>query len=157
MINKMPTLKDQLTRAIGRLNPSQSFEIIFFQNGNFDSFMQYEHRNALVPATPEARKSASKFLQGVTTSGSTDPIPALDAAFKTRPHLICLLTDGDFTDKDAVLKEIRELNKGQNPKIKINTIALIGDGENEVTFLDLLKMIAKETGGIYRHVKESDL
>ena len=75
MINKMPTLKDQLSKAFMGLRPIQAFEMIFFQDQKFDSFIRYDHKDSLVAATPEAKRSAAKFLEGVTTTGSTDPIP----------------------------------------------------------------------------------
>ena len=159
MINKMPVLKEQLSKAFMGLKPIQSFELIFFQDQKFDSFIKYSHKEALVAATPEAKRKAANFLQGVTTTGSTNPIPGIIAAFKTKPQLMYLLTDGDFPDNDAVLKVVTDLEKAlpPNERVKINTIAFVGDGDNEVAFLDLLKKIAKDSGGTFRHVKESDV
>jgi hypothetical protein len=159
MINKMATLKDQLTKAYTSLKPIESFELIFFKDEKFDSFMKFYHKDGLVAATPEAKRKAAEFLQGVTTTGSTDPIPGIIAAFKTNPQVMYLLTDGDFPDNDAVLQKVRELNNARpaDNKVKINTIAFVGDGDNEVAFLDLLKTIAKESGGTFKHVKESEV
>jgi hypothetical protein len=157
MINKIPTLKDQIAKAVNSLQPTQSFEIIFFQNEKYDSFMKFVRQDDLVPATTEMKKKVYSYLDGVTTTGETDPIPGITGAFKSKPDLIYLLTDGDFPDNDAVLKLTRDLNSDRNPKVRINTIAFVGDGDNEVDFLKLLKTIAKESGGTFRHVKESEL
>jgi hypothetical protein len=158
MINKMPVLKERLTKAVNSLDPTQSFEMIFFQDEKYDSFMKYFHRaEDLVPATPEAKKKAAEFLEGVTTTGSTDPLPGIRGAFKANPDLIYLLTDGDFPDNDAILKLTRDLNSDRNPKVRINTIAFVGDGDSDVVFFALLKTIAKESGGTFRLVKESEL
>jgi len=55
----------------------------------------------------------------------------------------------------AVFKEFTDLNTDH--KVRVNTIAFVGDGDNEVAFIERLKKIAKDSGGTYRHVKESDL
>ncbi|HZL37835.1 MAG TPA: hypothetical protein VFC78_21130 [Tepidisphaeraceae bacterium] len=69
----------------------------------------------LLPATPANKRRAMDFLEGSTAVGSTDPIPGLEAAFRQRPQVIYLLTDGDFPDNDAVLRRICQLNKGGKP------------------------------------------
>jgi hypothetical protein len=158
MINKMPIVKEQLTKAFLGLKPNQSFEIIFFQDRRFDSFMKFSHANSLVPANPEGKRKAADFLLGVTTTGTSDPIPAIIAGFKTRPQLMYLLTDGDFPDNNAILKTIRDLQKplGASEKVTINTI-FFGDGDNDKAFKEVLRTIANESGGSFRQVKETDI
>jgi hypothetical protein len=151
MINKMASLKDQLNKAIVGLKPIQSFNVIFFQDNKCDAVV----KDGLVSATPENKRKASTFLEGVTTTGTTDPIPGIEMAFKAHPQLVYILTDGDFPDNDAVLKKIRELNKDK--KVKINTIAFVGASDNDTAFLKLLETIAKENGGSFKHVNEGDL
>ena len=82
----------------------------------------------------------------------TNPIPALELAFKQQPDLIYLLTDGDFPDNEAVLSRIHTLNKSGH--VKINTIAFVNDRDTDKAFIDLLKQIAKESGGVYNLAKE---
>ena|SRR6185437_8991012 len=151
MINKMASLKDQLNKAVVGLKPIQSFNIIFFQDNKCDSVTP----EGLIPATPENKRKSGLFLEGVTTTGTTDPIPGIEKAFKTHPQLIYLLTDGDFPDNDAVLKKIRDLNKDK--RVKINTIAFVGQSDNDTAFKDLLATIAKENGGTFKLVNEGDL
>ena len=158
MINKMPALKKQLGNAVNGLTPAQSFDVIFFRNEGCESFAKSRHIDGLAPATPEMKKAfAGKdgFLDGVETSGSEDPIPGIEAAFKSAPDTIYLLTDGDFPDNDAVLKKIAMMDKDH--KVKINTIAFTSADDNDNDFLELLKKIAKDSGGVYKHVKERDL
>ena len=152
MINKMASLKDQLNKAVTGLRPIQSFNIIFFQDKTLDAL---DKSGGLLAATPETKRKAGTFLEGVTTTGTTDPIPGIQMAFKTKPQLIYLLTDGDFPDNDAVLKVIRELNKDK--KVKINTIAFVGQSDTDTAFKDLLKTIATESGGTFKLVNEGDL
>jgi len=51
-----------------------------------------------------------------------------------------------------VLGRIHQLNK--NGHVKINTIAFVNDRDTDKAFIDLLKQIAKETGGVYNFAKD---
>lgn len=152
MLNKFSTLRRELTNTIQGLKPIQSFNLIFFQEQSKSTLSE----GGLVMATPENKLKATNYLEDkVTPRGETNPIPGIELAFQQKPDLIYLLTDGDFPDNNAVLKRIRELNR--TAKIKINTIAFIGEGDNETEFKKILKTIAQESGGNYNEKKESDL
>ena len=147
MVSKFSSLRRELSGSIRQLKPVQSFSLIFFQQQN----CVYMDAN-LAMATPDAKLRADKFLETVTPRAETNPIPALELAFKEQPDLIYLLTDGDFPDNDAVLSKIRQLNK--NGRVKINTIAFVNDRDTDKAFIDVLKQIAKESGGVYNFAKE---
>jgi hypothetical protein len=150
MLSKFSTLRRELSKSIRVLSPVHSFSLIFFQKQT----CIYLDQN-LMMATPDAKLRADKFLETVTPREETNPIPALELAFKEKPDLIYLLTDGDFPDNAAVLNRIHQLDK--DAKVKINTIAFVADTDNDTEFMALLKQIAQETGGVYRYVRESDL
>ena len=150
MLNKMGTLKRELSRAVQGLRAIQSFGIVFFRDENYNALDK-----SLLMATPENKIKAEKFLDDVIPKGETKPIPGIEIAFKQQPELIYILTDGDFPDNEAVLKRIRELNRDK--KVKINTIAFVSDTDTDTAFMDLLKQIAKENNGIYKHVAENEL
>ena len=151
MLNKFSTLRSELSKTVHGLKPIQSFSIVFFQEQNCSALDQ-----SLVMATPENKLKAENFLTDkVTPHGETNPIPGLDLAFKQHPELIYILTDGDFPDNDAVLKRVRELNKDH--KVKVNTIAFVGEGDNDTAFQEVLKTIAKENNGVYKYVRENEI
>ena len=152
MLNKFSTLRRELSNTVQGLRPNQSFSIVFFQEKTFKALDE----NALVMATPENKLKANNFLsEKIVPRGETDPVPGLEVAFRQKPDLIYILTDGDFPDNAAVLRKIHDLNAGHH--VKINTIAFVGEGDSDIDFKKLLKQIAEENGGIYRFVKESDL
>ena len=151
MLNKMATLKNELQKAVEGLKPIQSFNIIFFQDQKCVAL----DNDAMVPATPDNKRKAYAFLDNVTTSGTTDPIPGLTLAFSQHPQLVYLLTDGDFPDNKAVKAKIAELN--HDHKTKINTIAFVNNPDTDTEFLALLEDIAKSNGGTFRHVAENEL
>ena len=152
MLNKFPALKQELRTAVDRLNRIQAFSIVFFSDPDRKPQALGDQ---LVLATPDKKREAYKFLDSVSTSGSTDPIPGLELAFKQKPQLIYLLTDGDFPDNKAVLDRVRSLNREKT--VKINTIVFVDASNAEKTIIDLMKQIAAENGGVFRMVSQSDL
>ena len=150
MLRKFNALKVELSKAIQSLRPNQSFAIHFFTENRAISL-----NSQLVMATTGNKLHALNFLDDVTPRGSTDPIPSLELAFREKPQLIFLLTDGDFPDNNAVLKRIRELNKDH--RVRINTIAFVGEDDSDTAFITVLQQIARESSGVYRHVTEDEL
>jgi hypothetical protein len=152
MHNKFSTLRRELSNTVQGLRVIQSFNIIFFQEQNASAL----DTNQLVMANPENKLKATNFLEDkVTPRGETNPIPGIEIAFRQHPELIYILTDGDFPDNNAVLAKVRELNKDH--KVKVNTIAFVGEADTDTEFMKFLKQIAEENGGVYKFVKESDL
>jgi hypothetical protein len=153
MINTFSSLKGELTKAVTRLKSVQGFNIIFFQDEKSAALDQ-----GLLFATPENKRKAISWLDTITTTGTTNPIPGIEQAFRNKPQLIYLLTDADFPDNNAVKSAIQRLNTGK--QTKINSIVFVsGDAADETSqsFIDLMKTIAKDNGGVFSHVKESDL
>lgn len=150
MLPKFSALQRELSKAIQQLQPVQSFTIHFFSDTKSITFSP-----KLVMATPENKLRALNFIEDVTPRGSTDPTPSLELAFKAKPQLIFLLTDGDFPDNAAVLNRIGQLNRDH--RMKINTIAFVGEGDSDTAFIALLQRIARDSGGVYRHVTQDEL
>jgi len=149
MLEKFDTLKRELSKAVRRLDPVQSFDVIFFQEQNCRRVSE-----ELIMATPDNKARADRFLETIVPRAETNPIPALELAFRQKPDLIYLLTDGDFPDNQAVLDCIVRYNQGK--RIRINTIAFVGDRDKDTAFTELLKQIAKESSGTYRFLRDRD-
>jgi hypothetical protein len=153
MINTFSSLKEQLTRSIQGLKSVQGFNVVFFQDEKCSSLS-----DGLLFATPENKKRAFKWLDEQTTTGTTNPIPGIELAFRNRPQLIYLLTDADFPDNNAVKAAVARLNAGK--QTRMNTIIFVpGDGDDEASasFKELMKDIARDNGGVFAHVKENEL
>ena len=102
MLSKFAGLRQELANAVNALKPLQSFNVIFFyDNGKVGTI----NPDALVPASADNKRKTFSFMENFTTGGTTDPIPALRAAFKQQPELIYFLSDGEFNNissyKDA--------------------------------------------------------
>ena len=148
MLDKFGPLREQLHRSVEALKPIQSFNVIFFQEAQAAGLSKGE----LLRGVPENKRKAQRFLEDVYPTGQTDPIPALELAFRQKPELIWLLTDGDFPDNAAVLAFIRQRNKDR--RVRINTIAFVTQDEG---YEKVLRAIAAENGGVFRFVGEAEL
>lgn len=154
MIQTFTSLKAELTKAVTGLKAVQGFNILFFRDDKARSLAG----DGMLLATPENKRKAFTFLEDTATTGTTNPIPAIEAAFRSKPQLVFLLTDADFPDNAAVLGAIRRLNAGK--QTKVNTIAFTsGDASDELSqgFVELMKSIAQENGGTFKLVKENEL
>lgn len=153
MINTFASLKEQLTRSIQGLKSVQGFNVIFFQDEKCVAL-----NDGLLFATPENKRKAFKWLDDQTTTGTTNPIPGLEMAFKNRPQLIYMLTDADFPDNNAVKTAVQRMNTGK--QTRINTIIFVpgdDDADASASFKELMKEIAQDNGGVFAYVKESEL
>jgi hypothetical protein len=148
MMSLFDTLRVELRKAVDNLKPIQGFDIIFFSE---DGFLALDKQ--LLLATPESKRRAYDFLDKTAPHGSSNPLPGIRLAFSIQPQLIYMLTDGDFPNNDEIIQEIRKLNASK--KVKINTIAFGNDPEQN--FHKFLKQIADENGGLFKHVRETDL
>lgn len=152
MMNMMFALKAKLRQSIDPLRPIQAFNIIFFADKEKPQAMSANGQ--LIMAVPDNKRKAFDFLESVTTAGATNPIPGLEVAFKGKPQLVYLLTDGSFPDNNAVLSKIRDLNGDK--KTKINTILFCDAANVEKPIEELLRKIAEENGGVFQIVDTKD-
>jgi hypothetical protein len=148
MMSAFDALRVQLRTAVTNLRMPQSFDIVFINEHNPPPLGPQ-----LLLVTPENKRKAQEYVDTMAPRGGTNPLPALETAFKLQPELIYFLIDpSDFPDKKAVLDLVNA--KAAGGKIKMNIIAFEGkDPENEKFLSDL----AKSTGGVYRYVSEKDL
>jgi hypothetical protein len=153
MLNMFDSLKVELRKSIENLRPIQSFNVVFFQDQGFKA----ADANTLIMGNPENKRKAYDFLDKMFVRGETDPIPALETVAKMQPELIYLLTDGDFSGPgNQAVVEYCAKQFGAT-KTKINTIAFVNENDKDTDFMALLQKIAKDTGGVYRFVRENDL
>jgi hypothetical protein len=161
MINKFATLKEQLNRVISKMRIPQSFDVIFFQDNRAIVLSRDAlHHDSLILASADGRRNASAFLESLTIGQTSDPMQALRLAFSRKPDLLYFLTDGDFPDNDAVLKNVRMLNQpdASGRKVKINTIAFFdNDRQGDDGIRVLLQRIASENDGSFNEVTESQI
>lgn len=154
--NIFDIVKHKMVQSISKLAEVQDFHIIFFAESTPTEMPE----KRLVPAAPEYKARAVRFLDDVVArgGGGTDPIPAVLRAFEVlqradntrKGKMIFLLTDGAFRDNDAVLRAIRDRNKTK--EVLINTY-LYGSTDDE-SIVKLMKNIAAENGGNFKIIQD---
>jgi hypothetical protein len=153
----MDGLRIELRRSVEQLKPVQAYSVVFFQEHGFVS----PHPNGLVMANGENKRRAMAFIETVKAVGKSDPIPALEFAFRAKPELIYLVTDGDFggPGNAAVVELCKRESTRQNTRV--STLALIHDREGpepaEREFVRALERIAADSGGTMKVVYPEDL
>jgi hypothetical protein len=160
MVGNFHSLKDELAKAFHALRVPQSFDIVFFQDGKTIVFSRDSLKtDEWALATDDIKRSASTFLEDVTTDSLSDPLPALRAALARQPDLVYLLTDGEFPDNEAVLKTVRDLNRRRDrTRARVNTILFADDKDTDDTpAVKVLTMIATENGGTFRRTSQNEL
>jgi hypothetical protein len=157
MLNMFDALRFELRKSIEGLKPVQAFNVIFFQDQGFATV----DKDRLMVANPDSKRKAYDFLDKFFVRGETNPIPALELAFKQQPELIYLLTDGDFSGpgNDAVINFCKM--KTADGKTKIMTLAFVNKesrgNPQDLEFIKVLQTIAKNSGGEFRMVSEEDM
>ncbi len=152
MIDTFDQVKLEMLRSIGRLRPTQRFRVLLMADGPPKGFPRVK-ASTTTTARRDNKISAGKFIDSALAEGMTDPLPALKDAFATAkaadgPTVIFLLTDGVFNDNDRVLAEVAQAKLPQS--VVIHTI-LFGNQPPEA--VEVMKKIAKQTGGEYRFVE----
>lgn len=155
MVTCQEELRNALGESISHLKPTQSFGVIFFNEGRLSSY-----RDDLVAASEETKRQALRWVnENYQVNVAANPIPAMQKAFAAKPELVYLLTCGLANDRkdpklaEKLREEIHRLNA--SGEVRIHTIlvtpARIGDntplGGGLQKDVDLLTQIAHDNGG----------
>ena len=133
----------ELLKSVKNLRDDQTYYVVLFS----DTAYRLGHpkpAKSMQKPTEENIQELEDWLYTVELCLKTNAEPALDAALKTRPDTIYLLTDGAFTDGT-----MKMLNAVKSTKTRIHTIGLnIGKGKPR----ENLEAIAQRFGGEFREV-----
>jgi len=159
---KDDVLKAELKKAVANLSPVQAFNMLFFRESpDFSSDIDFiSFSDQLVMASPNNKSRLFDFATNkMKFGGGTNPLPALQEAFREKPQLIFLLTDGEFDDPSSaeVLKRIDAMNASKT--VKINTILLLGSKAEKDEYKDfeaIMTQIATDNGGVYKKFYSDD-
>jgi len=138
---KLGAVISELTNSLKALSAYAWFNVIFYDRANTVPF-----KPRLVRACPLTKQEGMQFLGTITAGGGTDPIPSLKIAYDNKPDVIFLLSDGLFDRDVATFVKSQTLRLGRGA-VPIYTI-----GFRQEYGADLLREIARITGGTYRSV-----
>jgi hypothetical protein len=139
---KLQMAMHELAKSVDALPDFSHFYVLLFSS----SFIQPPMQKGWMPARKGTVRQFIAWLNRVDPGGGTEPRTSFFQVLSldVRPDVIYFLTDGQF--QDIVPDEINELNK-RGKKVVINTIQF-GDPSGE----DVMREIARDSGGIYRFV-----
>ena len=145
---KIEQAKKSLLYCVNSLNEEDRFEVMRFSTETEKLF------NEVRTVSPESRKKAAEFVEGMRATGGTAINDALVKALElrpeksSRPYLIVFLTDGQptvgVTKEDLILENVKAKNK------ELTRIFCFGLGTDVNTHL--LDKIAEETSAITQYV-----
>ncbi|MHC4986574.1 MAG: vWA domain-containing protein [Planctomycetota bacterium] len=152
-----PVLRSEMLKSIGRLDAVQDFHVIFFAPSRNDPAEEKDPRQ-LTPATDQYKIRVADFLDTIQTSRATVAAPALKRAFEVLRRadtsegrtgkLVYVLSDGQLSDWPEPRDIAREMNRDKG--VHINTFLYSTTEESDAA--EMLKEIAAENGGRYKHV-----
>jgi len=151
--------RTELLRSIDSLRPDQRFYVVFYDQAS--EFMRLANpasdEPASVLATAEHKKALRRWAMAVQQERGKSPTEVLPFAFKLRPDVIFLLSDGEFSVQTEQV--IRANNHQDNlfgdagPISIIHTIRYPGFSTAEGREAEVqMRRIAAENGGQYRNV-----
>lgn len=154
-------IRRELKQSLKILSPRQEFHIIMFADSvKPEDVLKINGQAKLQHATDENRKQAFKWIDNAVAkseAGVTDPNDAIKLAFKAKPELIFLLTDGEFDQalggNEGVKNAVNTLNKDKS--ILVNTLCILDKKTDPIP--SVLKDIAKDNGGTCTGIYKGDL
>lgn len=139
MISSIVEVKGEVGKAVSGLKSDQSFGLVAFQDNRAIVFTK-----TLQPASASNRHQAWTWLNGMTATSTSDPIPALEATAKLRPDVVWFVSNGNMPDNKVALAAAERLSKAW--KFRINTVLRFASDDEEAK--EFLRELADRTGGI---------
>ncbi|HEX8912953.1 MAG TPA: hypothetical protein VF796_11375 [Humisphaera sp.] len=155
-IRRLPIIRAQLKSTLDALPAGvESYKVLFYTNNGRVVTEAGPGKAGLIPNSAANRAATIEWLERVTPDGTTDPIPALKAAFALKPDLVQFVTDGEYGCLFSH-KELREaaVNPARVGKVRVDTVLV---DSPDVAAVELLREIAQKTGGRYRAVNTDAL
>ncbi|HEY7115466.1 MAG TPA: hypothetical protein VH475_02705 [Tepidisphaeraceae bacterium] len=142
MMQSSDDLREVCQRVLESLDARQVFDLIAFGNDRAEPFSEI-----MLPGTAPYRATAAEFATNVLKLGTSDPLPALKMAVSFRASRIWLISDGELSNVEGVLKFVESIGKS----VPVDTVATTGADNAGV---DLLKKIARTGGGEFRRGRD---
>lgn len=138
---KVEFVKQEVLEALSTMKPGARFQLIFFNH----SAQPYPKSGWREPQKDKA--DVEQWMRSIVGEGGTFPTPAFEVAFRLepRPDVIFFMTDGLFDP--SVVGQVAALNRQGEKRAAIHAISFV-DRSAEA----LMREIAKDSGGTYRHV-----
>lgn len=162
LVGSFPQVLEELRRSLMKLDPRQSFGVIFIQRGDA---LTVPPGGALQPATPERLSEAMQWIESkVMPTGRSNPVAALEAAMALKPEIVFLLSAditgaGEFEMSEKALLDVvdrlnpRDASTGRRA-VRIECVQFLDPDP-----VGTLERLAREHGGAdgYRYLGRAEL
>lgn len=138
---KIEALRGELGRSIASLLQNSHFLVVPFST----DASPMGGKPQWTEANDRGKLWGSRSVEVLKADGGTNPFPAFAITFniRPRPDAIYFMTDGEFPAQTA--NDIAALNA--QAKIPIHAICFVSQGAE-----DIMKQIARESGGTYTYI-----
>ena len=149
MIRGLPMVLEHLSHSISRLQSSQRFSVVFFQDNDA---LPMPHFSAMPPATDAHKRETMRWMhEHIIPRGRSNPLRALELALSVDPDVIFLLSEnitgaGPFEiEAQSLLSSLEAMNPLRTDGTRTTAIKCIQFLEEDA--LDVLRTIAESHGG----------
>ena len=145
---RIEALKRALLESIGELSDQSSFTIVLYNSGALSIPADRWFR-----ATDGSKREVERRVGAIRATGGTNPLPAFDVvlSIRPRPDAIYFMTDGRFDDPEAVARTIAARNLRGRTVVPIHCITFVERDSEQI-----MRRIARRSGGTYTHVEGTD-
>ncbi len=142
--------RGELLRSITGLDANADFFVVLYSSNPILLF----GNTAWIRADSKNKQLAGTGLFGISPSGGTKPMPAFSQVFALdpEPDAIYFMTDGLVeTDVPAL---VRQMNRRERIPIHCILFGALGNTHDAKAAENMLRNIAKRSGGKFTHIKE---
>lgn len=142
----------ELVRSVRALEPDAEFHVQLYSSGSLSLFGVA----AWSRATPINKRLTADALSLISPAGGTVPQPAFEAVFdlEPKPDAIYYMSDGEVSDPAAFTNIVRSLNGRSRTPVHCVLFGDAGGGDALNRAENMLKTIARQSGGRYTRIRE---
>jgi len=146
--NKMERTKQELARSISAMAETAEVTVVLYSNGPIALTGKVEW----IRTDKSNKVRLRRDIMDIGANGGTQPMGAFEwvLRMKPKPDAIYFMTDGEFDD--AVVSAVRGLNR--RPTVPVHCIMFgdIGNAAVRSQVEERLREIARDSGGLFKHV-----
>lgn len=137
--------KAELAASLGRLSPTEEFQIIFFNQQ--PQKLRLRSAADFFRGTDPHRRLASARMQLIAAEGATLPFPALSEALRLLPDVVFFLTDGE--EPGLTIDDLRRLRQRNAGRARIHCIRFVTSDTEPSAAGNWMEQLAIQNEGHY--------
>lgn len=146
--DKMEQTKRELARSISGLAETAEVVVVLYSSGPVALTGEVEW----VRADNRGKVRLRRDIMDISANGSTNPLGAFEwvLRMKPMPDAVYFMTDGEFADE--VVGAVKSMNRRPTVPVHCIMFGQIGNAATRATVEERMREIARESGGLFKHV-----